>query len=111
VLAYLARRLLLAVPTLFGVLAVTFLLLFVAPFAAAEVAPAPPLSLAEAVEQALARNERAAIADAWRDRAFADARGDLARALPAADLSAVWVRRDEEGRAGSGRDAAEAGSS
>jgi ABC-type dipeptide/oligopeptide/nickel transport system permease component len=31
VLAYLARRLLLAVPTLFGVLAVTFLLLFVAP--------------------------------------------------------------------------------
>jgi ABC-type dipeptide/oligopeptide/nickel transport system permease component len=31
VLRYLARRLLLAVPTLFGVLAVTFLLLFVAP--------------------------------------------------------------------------------
>jgi ABC-type dipeptide/oligopeptide/nickel transport system permease component len=31
VLAYFARRLLLAVPTLFGVLAVTFLLLFVAP--------------------------------------------------------------------------------
>jgi len=31
VLCYLARRLLLAVPTLFGVLAVTFLLLFVAP--------------------------------------------------------------------------------
>ena len=55
------------------------------------------LSLDQAVERALAQHERAAIAATQRERAFADARADLARALPAADLSASVARRDESG--------------
>ena len=70
------------------------LLLVAAGAGAAEPVAPLELTLAQAVQQALARNERAAIAVTRRDRAFADARADLARALPTADLSAALVRRD-----------------
>ena len=67
-------------------------------FAVAAVAAEPSrpveLTLAQAVQQALVRHERAAIAATRRERAFADARADLARALPTVDLSASMVRRD-----------------
>jgi len=64
---------------------------------AAEPASDGPLTLAAAVEQALAGDARAGIAAARRDRAYADARADLARALPTLDAGAVV----EHGRGGS----------
>jgi outer membrane protein TolC len=51
------------------------------------------LTLEEAVRQALAGNVRAGIAEARRERAYADARVDLAGALPALDASAVYQRQ------------------
>lgn len=64
----------------------------------AAVEPAPDqLTLAAVVEQALARDARADIAAARRERAYADARAALAQALPTLDASAS-IERDQDQR-------------